>query len=112
MDAIAAHPAPARRYAAFSRQPAMLRDLAVLVPDTLTAAEALSVIQASGGDWLESVSMFDRFAGAGIPAGQVSLGFSLIYRTPDRTLTAAELEPVHQRIIDQLSERCGAVLRT
>lgn len=112
LDAVTAHPAPAQRWVAFSRQPAMLRDLAVLVPESLTAAEALGIIQASGGEWLEHVTMFDRFAGPGIPSGQVSLGFSLVYRAADRTLTAGELEPVHQHIIDQLHQHCGAVLRT
>lgn len=112
LDAVLQHPAAVARFKNFSRQPAMLRDLAVVASETLTAAEALDVIKSNGGEWLETVTMFDRFAGPGIPDGKVSLGFSLVYRAPDRTLTAGELEPVHQRIIEQLQERCGAILRS
>lgn len=99
------------RYSTFSRQPAMLRDLAVVVPETLTAADALATIREAGGDLLERVTMFDRFAGGQLPPGMVSLGFSLVYRSPERTLTTGEVEPVHQRIVDQLQARFGATLR-
>lgn len=99
------------RFSTFSRQPAMLRDLAVVVPETLVAGDAIAAIREAGGDLLEKVTMFDRFTGTGIPQGQVSLGFSLVYRAPDRTLTTAEVEPVHQGIVDRLQARFGAVLR-
>lgn len=99
------------RFSTFSRQPAMLRDLAVVVPDALTAAEAIATIREAGGDLLERVTMFDRFAGGQVPQGKVSLGFSLVYRSPERTLTTGEVEPVHQRIVDQLAARHGATLR-
>lgn len=99
------------RFSTFSRQPAMLRDLAVVVPEALTAAEAIAAIREAGGDLLEKVTMFDRFAGGQLPEGKVSLGFSLVYRSPERTLTTTEVEPVHQGIVDRLQERFGAVLR-
>ncbi|MEB3329596.1 MAG: phenylalanine--tRNA ligase subunit beta [Candidatus Sericytochromatia bacterium] len=111
LEALADQPAPARRFKAFSRQPAMLRDLAVLVPATLPAGEALAAIREVGGDLLERVSMFDRYAGPGIPEGQVSLGFSLVYRAAGRTLSTAEVDPVHQAIVDHMHARFGAVLR-
>jgi phenylalanyl-tRNA synthetase beta chain len=111
LDALMAQPAPARRFRSFSRQPAMLRDLAVLVPATLPAEAALSAIREVGGELLERVSMFDRYAGPGIPEGHVSLGFSLVYRAAGRTLSTTEVDPVHQAIVEGLHARFGAVLR-
>ena len=111
LGALAALVSRKHAFSTFSRQPAMLRDLAVVVPETLVAGDAIAAIREAGGPLLEKVSMFDRFQGGAIPAGQVSLGFSLVYRAPDRTLTTAEVEPVHQGIVDGLQARFGAVLR-
>ncbi|MEB3223106.1 MAG: phenylalanine--tRNA ligase subunit beta [Candidatus Sericytochromatia bacterium] len=111
LDALAEQPAPPRRFRMFSRQPAMLRDLAVVVPATLSAQEALTAIREVGGALLERITMFDRYAGPGIPDGHVSLGFSLAYRSADRTLTTADVDPVHQAIVDRLHTSFGAVLR-
>lgn len=99
------------RFKSFSRQPAILRDLAVVVDADLTAEAALSAIRESGGDLLEKVTLFDRFAGGNLPEGKVSLGFSLAYRAPDRTLSAQDVEPNQARILDALKERFGAALR-
>ncbi|MEB3198363.1 MAG: phenylalanine--tRNA ligase subunit beta [Candidatus Sericytochromatia bacterium] len=112
LDALAARPTRKLRYQAFGRQPAILRDLAVLAPRDLAAQDALAVIQAHGGAWLEKVTMFDRFTGPGIPEEKASLAFSLVYRSPERTLTAQDIEPIHQGIVDQLHTRFGAVLRS
>ncbi len=111
LSALAHHLTRKHRYSTFSRQPAMLRDLAVVVPESLTAADAIATIHETGGELLERVTMFDRFAGGQLPQGMVSLGFSLVYRSPERTLTAGDVEPVHQRIVDQLQARFGATLR-
>ena len=111
LSALAGHLVRKHRFSTFSRQPAMLRDLAVVVPESLTAADAIAAIRDAGGELLEKVTMFDRFAGGQVPEGKVSLGFSLVYRSPERTLTTAEVEPVHQGIVDRLTERFGAVLR-
>lgn len=95
----------------FSDKPALLRDLAVLVPAETTAESALGAIREVGGELLEKVALFDRYEGNQVPSGQVSLGFSLVYRAPDRTLTVADVEPTQQAILDRLKDRFGAVLR-
>jgi phenylalanyl-tRNA synthetase beta chain len=99
------------RFVPFSDKPALLRDLAVLVPAATSAESALSAIREVGGDLLEKVSLFDRYEGNQVPQGQVSLGFSLVYRAPDRTLTVGDVEPTQQAILDRLKDRFGAVLR-
>jgi phenylalanyl-tRNA synthetase beta chain len=101
----------AHRFKPFSNQPALLRDLAVLVPAETKAELALAAIREVGGELLERVSVFDRYEGNQVPAGQVSLGFSLAYRAPDRTLAVADVEPTQEAILAKLQERFGAVLR-
>jgi phenylalanyl-tRNA synthetase beta chain len=99
------------RFKPFSDKPALLRDLAVLVPASTAAESALAAIREVGGSLLEKVSVFDRYEGNQVPEGQVSLGFSLVYRAPDRTLSVADVEPTQQAILERLQDRFGAVIR-
>jgi phenylalanyl-tRNA synthetase beta chain len=98
-------------FTAFSRLPATLRDLAVVVPADLSAEVALAAIRENGGELLENVTLFDRFTGGNIPEGKMSLGFSITYRATDRTLSANDVEPTQTRILEALKDRFGATLR-
>lgn len=111
LSAFAAGAAYTPAFKGFSRQPATLRDLAVLTPQDVPADRVLQAIVEAGGDLLERASLFDRYAGEQVPEGQVSLGFSLVYRAPDRTLSVEDVEPAQQRILARLQEAFGAVLR-
>ncbi|MGL4622185.1 MAG: hypothetical protein ACRCZS_24520, partial [Chroococcidiopsis sp.] len=66
----------------------------------------------AGGQLLESVELFDEYKGQGVPAGQRSLAFRLVYRASDRTLTDAEVEPVHQKVRESLVEKFSLNLRS
>jgi len=46
-----------------------------------------------------------------VPEGSKSLAFALIYRAPDRTLTAEEVEGVHERLVRKASGAVGGELR-
>ncbi len=78
----------------------------------MTVAEIEKAITKAGKDLLESVELFDEYRGEHVPQGQRSLAFRLIYRASDRTLTDAEVEPVHQKVRDTLVEKFGVALRS
>jgi phenylalanyl-tRNA synthetase beta chain len=90
---------------------AVKRDLAVMVPQQMTNSQILRVITGSGGGILEKAELFDFYAGDQIEKGQKSLAYSLSYRHPERTLTDAEVNQVHQKIIEVLSKELGARIR-
>ncbi|HEY8487923.1 MAG TPA: phenylalanine--tRNA ligase subunit beta [Thermaerobacter sp.] len=92
----AVRPVPA--YRPVPRFPAIRRDIAVLAPQDLPAATIAGRIREAAGPLLEAVHLFDRYTGDPVPAGQVSLAFALIYRSPDRTLTDAEVDGVHGQV--------------
>lgn len=98
-------------FTAFARYPAIARDLALVVAEDLSASELVSEVQALGGALLESVEVFDRYQGPQVPQGRVSLGLRLRYREAGRTLSDADVEPIHQRIVERMAERYGAALR-
>ncbi|MCX7593879.1 MAG: phenylalanine--tRNA ligase subunit beta [Fischerella sp.] len=96
----------------YSTYPATDRDIAFFAPVKVTVAEIEKAINHAGKNLLESVELFDEYRGEHVPPGQRSLAFRLIYRASDRTLTDAEVEPVHQKIRDTLVEKFGVTLRS
>ncbi|MGE5589425.1 MAG: phenylalanine--tRNA ligase subunit beta [Bacillota bacterium] len=101
-----------RHYRPLGRYPAVVRDVALILPTTVPAAQVLSVIERSGGDLLQDVRLFDVYEGASIGAGRRSLAYSLTYRAEDRTLTEAEVEEAHNRVRQSLADQLGAELRS
>ena len=93
------------------RFPAMRRDLAVVVEEQVAASKLLEVIRQAGGPLLAEVELFDLFRGRGVQPGCKSCAFTLIFRSPERTLTDAEVVEVEAHIIEQLGRRTGARLR-
>ena len=99
----AIHPIP--------RQPSIVRDLSILVSNSLPAADVRGTIRANAPSTLVSLREFDRYDGKGVPAGQVSLSLRLTFRHPDRTLTDEEVQQAVDSIIGALAREHQAVLR-
>ena len=68
-------------------------------------------IRSVAPDTLVSVREFDRYQGKGVPQGRVSLSLRLTFRSPERTLTDAEVDEAMTRIVDALGATHGAVRR-
>ncbi len=100
------------KFKSYSTYPPSDRDIAFFAPVNLTVAEIEKAIAASGKNLLDSVELFDEYRGENVPEGQRSLAFRLIYRSNDRTLTDADVEPVHQKVRDTLVEKFGVSLRS
>jgi len=98
-------------YQALPRFPAVLRDLAVVVPVELANDEVRRVILEVGQPLVEDAQVFDVYTGKPIPEGQKNLAYALRYRSAERTLTDVEVSEAHQRIVEQVKQRLGAALR-
>jgi phenylalanyl-tRNA synthetase beta chain len=91
--------------------PGSARDLAIVVDEAVTWAQAQEVIRSLDLPHLESLEFFDVFRGKQVVKGKKSLAFSLTFRAPDRTLTRDEVEESRQKAIAALTEKLGAELR-
>jgi len=100
------------RFKPYSTYPAADRDIAFFAPTDVSVAELERAIAHTGGPLLESVELFDEYRGQGVPSGQRSLAFRLVYRASDRTLTDAEVEPIHQKVRESLVEKFSLNLRS
>jgi len=96
------------RYHPLPTQPPVLRDIAVMVAQQVPVARLFDAIRAAGGEWLESVTLFDRYTGAPVPEGAHSLAFSLVFRHPERTLTDEEVNTQVDTIFEALQREFGA----
>jgi len=106
--AIPAAPAGgAKPFVPLPTHPGSERDLALLVPFAVTAAELEETIRGAAGALLEGVAPFDLYEGKGLPEGTRSLAWRLRYRAPDRTLTDREVDASVDRVLKALEERHG-----
>jgi phenylalanyl-tRNA synthetase beta chain len=96
----------------FSTYPASDRDLAFFAPVDVSVAELQRTIIKAAGNLLAAVELFDEYRGENVPAGQRSLAWRLVYRVGDRTLTDEEIEPVHQKVREALTEKFSVSLRS
>jgi phenylalanyl-tRNA synthetase beta chain len=97
------------RYRPIPRFPAVLRDLAVVVDEAVTVARVLEAVRQE--PLVERADLFDVYRGAPLPAGRKNLALAIRYRAPDRTLTDAEADAAHARILGRLAGAVGATLR-
>lgn len=81
------------------RFPAVTRDLALLVSESVPAAEVERVVREAAGGLLSHIDVFDVYPGEQVGSpGFVSLAFYLEFRHPERTLTDAEVGEVMDSI--------------
>jgi len=98
-------------YQPVSRFPAVTRDLALVVDETLPAAQLREAIARAGGKLLQGIQLFDVYRGEPIPAGKKSLAYTLTYQAMDRTLTDEDVNRQQTRIQKSLEKELGAQLR-
>jgi len=101
----------AKRAMPLPRYPATVRDIALLVDESLSAAIVRGTIRSHAPETLVSVVEFDRYQGKGIPDGKVSLALRLTFQSPERTLTDAEVESDTTEVVELLAREAGAVRR-
>ena len=111
LDALLAHSVDAVPAPHVGTQPMAKEDLAVIVDESIPAELIAATLREGGGDLLESVRLFDIYAGPQVPEGSRSLAFALRMRAPDRTLSAEEIAGVRDGALNLATERHGAVLR-
>lgn len=98
-------------YKETSKYPAVLRDVAFVIPEDMEAQKMLEIVLSQGEDLLENVAIFDIYAGKGLDIGTKSLGVRFSYRAPDRTLTDAEINSIHDKIVHNTVQLTGAKIR-
>ena len=96
-----------------SGYPLATQDVALIVDAWVPAAEVEAALVAGAPkELLEGVRLFDVYTGAQVGEDRKSLAFTLRFRAPDRTLTAAEATAARDAAVAEAARRVGAVLRS
>ena len=90
----------------------MERDLAFVVDKKLPAQDLLDYVEANGGEFLESVEVFDVYFGKGIEEGKKSIALKLAFRHKERTLKEKEIVSTVDDLIEGIETKFQAKLRS
>ncbi|MFP4559713.1 MAG: phenylalanine--tRNA ligase subunit beta [Thiohalorhabdus sp.] len=115
LETLRAHAGDVPRYQAVPRLPVTHRDLAVVVPEEVTAAalqEPLAEGLEGGPLALVDWRIFDVYTGKGVEEGFKSIGLSLTLQPREETPTDAQIEAAVSELVDRLAARGGATLRS
>lgn len=92
------------------REPSAQRDLAIVVPQTHSAADVMAVVESAAIQDLDRIEVFDRYRGPQVEPGHYSLGLRLTFQAT-RTLTDGEVDERVKRLVDHLAGGEGYRLR-
>ncbi|WP_300455418.1 phenylalanine--tRNA ligase subunit beta [Accumulibacter sp.] len=99
------------QYAEVSRQPPVIRDMAIVVDQALELQQLVSGMKANAPSLVRTISLFDVYAGRGVEAGKKSLAFRIVMQDTQKTLLEAEVDAAMGQLTTYLQEAFGAQLR-
>lgn len=112
LDALVKTSQPARDYVDVPLFPAVTMDIALVVDEDVTNEKLMQVMRSAGGKLLSSIQLFDVYRDEErLGAGKKSMAYALEYRSPDKTLTAEEVNKQHERLIKKACGATGAEVR-
>jgi phenylalanyl-tRNA synthetase beta chain len=111
LDLLLARRNPAKSFRTLPAFPAIRRDVAMMVPEATTHDAVLQLVKQTKPANLEAVELFDVFRGKNVPEGQKSLAYAFTYRAADKTLTDAEVNAAHTKIVEAFKTQLKASVR-
>jgi phenylalanyl-tRNA synthetase beta chain len=111
LDQLLARRNPGRAFKALPQFPGIRRDVAMLVSEQVTHEAVLQVVKQAKPANLETVELFDVFRGKNVAADQKSVAYAFTYRSAERTLTDAEVNAAHEKLVASLKTNLSAVIR-
>jgi phenylalanyl-tRNA synthetase beta chain len=94
-------------FSAFGAFPILRQDLAITLPQSISAEELTRLIGDCAGETLQDAVIFDVYLGEQVGEGKRSLALTLSFRSLERTLTDEDVAPVRERILTAITEIGG-----
>ncbi len=111
LDELFARRNATKSFKALPQFPASRRDVAMLVPEATTHDAVLAIVKQARPANLESVELFDVFRGRNVPEGQKSFAYAFTYRAADKTLTDADVNSAHAKVVEAFKTQLQATVR-
>ncbi len=91
--------------------PASRKDIAFIAPETLTHETVVKTIRKHAPAELTDVALFDIFTSKAIGSGKRSMGYTLEFRSAERTLTDVEVNTAFAKIVEALRTELSVEIR-
>ncbi|HEY8857776.1 MAG TPA: phenylalanine--tRNA ligase subunit beta [Rugosibacter sp.] len=98
-------------YTEVSRLPTVIRDLALVVPQTLASSSVRNALLTAAPALVRDIILFDVYQGKGLSESQKSLAFHIVMQDTQRTLEDVEIEGVVAKLLAVAQNDFGALLR-
>jgi phenylalanyl-tRNA synthetase beta chain len=99
------------QFSEISRYPAIRRDLALIVDESIELARIKALVSQHAGELLQALSVFDVYRGAGIEKGKKSIALGFTLQDTSRTLTDEDADAIMNRVADRLRSELDAIIR-
>jgi phenylalanyl-tRNA synthetase alpha chain len=101
-----------QKFVEVSKYPPITRDISFVVDNTFAPNNYFDLIRDIGGDLVEQVELLDKFENEEkFGKGKISYTYRVIYRSPERTLQASEVEPLQNKLYEETAKQYNAQLR-
>ena len=98
-------------YTEISKFPAVSRDLALLVDNTVEFAQIEQIARQTEKKLLKKVELFDVYEGDKLPAGKKSYAVNFILQDEEKTMGDKQIDAIMQKLIANLKKQLNAELR-
>ncbi|MCR1979676.1 phenylalanine--tRNA ligase subunit beta, partial [[Clostridium] innocuum] len=103
------------KFTEVSKYPSISRDLAFVVKEDVKVADIISSIKKNGKlekeNIIQNVEVFDVYTGEHVEKGSKSIALSIVFQSAQRTLKDADINEIHNRILETLEKDLHAQLR-
>lgn len=103
--------APGFTFLPLSKFPAVRRDLAIVVAESVSLADVERCIHGAAGAYLRDLQLFDVYRGQSIDSDSKSLALGLIFQASSSTLTDDDVDAAIAQVLDALKAEVGGTLR-
>jgi phenylalanyl-tRNA synthetase beta chain len=100
-----------RHYQSIPKLPGIKRDLALLLPQSVSHEMVLKTLREMASPLVKEISLFDVYEGAKVEAGHKSYAYTLLYQADDRTLQDEEVNKLHQDLVGKVVPKLQAKVR-
>jgi phenylalanyl-tRNA synthetase beta chain len=87
------------------------RDFAFLADRSVNAADIVKAAASAGSVLVANVGVFDVYQGTGMPEGKKSVAISVTLQPRGKTLTESEIDAAAGKIVAEVTNKTGAILR-
>ena len=99
-------------YKPIPKYPSILRDIAFVVDQTVSAGDIKAEIERIGAPLVKRVEAFDVYTGENLKENEKSIAYNVHYQDPGKTLTDEEVDASFKEIVDNVNEKFGAYVRS